>query len=95
VAIKSFMITLASGGRWSYPDPRSWAIGLYTEGNKITPDAEGMIVQFEGEKLLDLYIEPIPSRFFGTGDEFQIVVRLEDDSMLVSHCQVLWKNLAP
>jgi hypothetical protein len=38
------MITLASGGRWSWPDPSSWAIGFYTEGQKIASDAEGMIV---------------------------------------------------
>jgi hypothetical protein len=94
VAIKSFMITLASGGRWSYPEPHSWMIGLYTEGQKIAPHPEGIIVQFEGEKLLDLYIEPIASRFFGSGDEFQIALHLENNTMLVSHCQVLWESLA-
>ena len=50
--------------------------------------------RFEGEKLLDLYIEPIASRFFGSGDEFQIVIYLADNTLLVSHCQVLWQNLA-
>jgi len=94
VGIKSVMIRLASGGIWAYPNQNAWTIGVYSDGEKIRPEEPGEVLRFQGEIMLDFYIEPASYGFFGTADELQVVIRLSNDDLLVGHCKPRWDDLA-